>query len=156
MNRIAKLEWAAFAALCLLVQSTNAAEGLIVAAAVLAVSFGSRIIFYPFRKILTPIFQILFLLVLISTFFEVLSFLFPFSLPEVVPQTIFASFLLSIASQKISETFEIGGLFLVFIFALVLFNLAGPVNTQFYPAILISTGFVFALLNFIYTSRKNG
>ncbi len=155
MNRLSRLEWAAIAALCLLVVPADAGERLILSAGTLAVSLAAGMIIYPFRKILTPIFQILFLLVLISTLFEVLYFIFPFSFPEVLPQAVFASLLLTVASKKASESFEIGGLFLIFILISAFVNWASPAAVKFYPTAFVVVAFLFAFLNFSYASRKN-
>ena len=154
MSRLVKLEWAALSALCLLVASTNPIERIFFGVSTVAILWTVHFIFKAFRKFLSPVFQILFAITLIGTLLEVLRFIFPFSLNGALPQTVFAAFLMSMASQKISEKFEMGILFLVFIFIAVLAQNTNLIITNFYPAIFIVVAFSLAALNFLYAARK--
>jgi len=154
MSRLARLEWAMLSALCLLAASADPAERLIFSAAILAVSLTSHFIFYFFRKLLTPVFQILFLLAVISTLFEALYFLFPFSFRAALPQAIFPALLLSISSSKASEKFEICALFLIFNLVSVLIYQMNPVFSEFYPVVFMITAAVFVLMSLLRVSRK--
>ncbi len=154
MSRLAKLEWAVLSALCLLVASNNPIERIFFSVSIAAVLLVTHIIFYFFKKLLTPLFQILFLLILIATLLEVLRFPFPFSLNAVLPQTILAAFLISVASQKISDKFEIGILFLFFIFLAVFIQSSSLIFSEFYPSTFLIIAFAAAGLNFLYGMHK--